>query len=320
MDKSILEGGLSIISRCKAETGDRWNAHYGAGGIASYFLVRDHGLSGELASRIGQQARAMLDARQPNNEGNADANRKAINGQEAEQQIIAALDGSIEGLHWVGHNAIYAAVSLLAIRELGGWGTQEQIEGICDLIRSFERTIPGRSWIGYSASQVKALALDEHGDWPEIRTPEQLSELVLAELAAFGTIYRAEAHHDLIGHLLTYSHALALLFELGCPAYFERGVPAVLKLAKVLRASRDLPSGADVPLFSPVDRLPLRKAGRSERLPMEPDYWAVDYAEADWDFGHVFKFPFSFYSHMSRVASLNPLAVENFRYIIAGGR
>ena len=39
-NKSILKGGLSIISQCKKETNDIWHAHFGATAIASYFYER----------------------------------------------------------------------------------------------------------------------------------------------------------------------------------------------------------------------------------------------------------------------------------------
>lgn len=77
-------------------------------------------------------------------------------------------------------------------------------------------------------------------------------------------------------------------------ALSERGVPAAFVLAKALRASSDLGSATTLPLRSPVDRLPLTPAVRSAALPVELAYWEADYARHDWDFGHLFKFPFSF--------------------------
>lgn len=58
------------------------------------------------------------------------------------------MEYTIDELHWVGHNVIYAALSLLAMKELQKWGNNQAIEGITDLILSFQKTIPGRSWIG----------------------------------------------------------------------------------------------------------------------------------------------------------------------------
>ncbi|MEC0253878.1 hypothetical protein [Paenibacillus lautus] len=235
----------------------------------------------------------------------------------AESRILAALDGTIDGLHWVGHNVIYAAISLAALHELGG-GLRHEAADIAELVSSFAKTIPGRSWIGYSAAEVKRLTLDEHDGMPEITDGDQLSAFILNELATYSVIYRAEAHHDLMGHMLTYSHALNILYDLGHHAYFRRGLPGVLKIAKVLRASRQLDPEEPIRIVSPVDRLPLVEAARSSYLPDQPEYWAsgIDGAVIDWDFGHLFKFPYSFYHHWNRVSEAPAKAMENFRYII----
>jgi|GEM_PF-565882 len=333
MDPTLLADGLAILAQCKAQTGDIWAAHYGAGAIAAYWLSRHPGLAATAAARIKSKARAMLDARcfpaaAPSPESAAmsvqDARRfseavrvsAAIGVPEAEALIVAALESTADGLHWVGHHFIYAAISLLALTELGGWGNERDIAGIAGLIRAFAGTIPGRSWIGYTPAEVKRLTLAE-GEWPHVDGGGPLSELVLGELAAFRTIYRAEAHHDLIGHMLTFSHALNVLHDRGHRQLYDRGLPALFKLIQVLRASRELQPGQTPPaLHSPVDRLPLTPAKRSASLPLEGTYWERDWAALDWDYGHVFKFPFSFYDHMRRFAAPNPGALENFRYIV----
>ncbi len=195
-------------------------------------------------------------------------------------------------------------------------GSRPTFSGICALIESFNKTIPGRSWIGYSVGEVKRLEITEHDPFPVITTAEQLSEFVLNELASYQTIYRAEAHHDLIGHMLTFSHALNILFDLGYSSYSERALTAFFKIVKVLRGVRNLKPDETMKLNSPVDHWPLVQAKRSEWLPIEKEYWSVDYTKDDWDFGHVFKFPFSFYHHLNRVGGGMEAAVENFRYII----
>lgn len=313
MDKRILEGGLSIISQCKNQTGDIWEAHFGAAAIASYFFVKENSLPFETENRIMAQSEAMLDKYLYLRTANTPA---GMDPQDAVNLILGALDVSIDQLHWVGHNIIYSALSLMALKELGGWGTKDEIEGISTLLHSFEKTIPGRSWLGYSVSEVKKLEIDENDHFPAIENAEQLSEFILNELSSFRVIYRAEAHHDLIGHMLTFSHALNVFFDLGYITYFQRGLPPLLKLVKALRASHHLDPDHPLQLSSPVDRWPLMKAIQSEYLPVEYGYWARDYAQHNWDFGHVFKFPFSFYNHLHRLSVPKASAIENFRYIV----
>lgn len=317
MNRMLLSHGLSIISTCRTASGDIWQAHFGAAAIGSYFFVKNNRLDEPTSQRIFVQAEQMaLSALKEDAGSHLDRSERIMNPVEAESILLEALESTIDGLHWVGHNVIYSAASLSAIRELDGWGDREQIAGIADLICSFDKTIPGRSWIGYTAGDVKRLTIDPEDDFPPIRTPEQLSEFVLEELDAFPVIYRAEAHHDLIGHLLTFSHALNVLYDLGYPEFFRRGMVPLFKLAKALRASRSIPAMQTIKLVSPVDRLPLQKANRSPRLPIESGFWNKDYGKSFWDFGHVFKFPHSFYDHLSRVHTKKPFYVEAFRYIL----
>lgn len=320
MNHSLLIEGLSIISACKKETGDIWQAHFGAAAIGSWFFARNPALDTGTRQAIYTQAKQMVrSVSAPQNDGRSDpvGDVSTVDRTVAEAAVLKALERTIDGLHWVGHNVIYSAASLSAIRELGGWGTEEQIEGIVDLIASFEKTIPGRSWIGYSASEVKRLPITLEDGFPAIASPEELSAFVLEELAAFPVVYRAEAHHDLIGHLLTFSHALNVLHDLGYPGFFERGLLPLFKLAKALRASRSISAAETVKLISSVDRLPLQPAKRSEYLPLESEFWAEDYEQTNWDFGHVFKFAHSFYDHLGRVKQPKPSYIESFRYVIA---
>lgn len=316
-DIRLLKNGLSIISTCKAQTGDIWKAHFGAAAIASYFFMKDNDLPKETAASVARQAKAMVECHHGGSDsGTIAVIRAGIGLVEAEAMILSELDKIIEELHWVGHPVIYSALSLLALHEIGSWGSYDDIAGISELIHSFERTIPGRSWIGYSTSEVKRLQIEEADQIPEIYHPDQLSKFILRELAAFQTIYRAEAHHDLLGHMLTYSDALNLLHDLGHEDLFRRGLPPLFKIVKVLRRSRMIHPADPIRLVSPVDKMPLEESQRSEWLPTENEYWSFDYSGLDWDSGHVFKFPFSFYNHLRRDVIAGAGAIEHFRYVI----
>jgi hypothetical protein len=55
MDKRVLDAGLSMISACKRQTSDIWDAHYGAAAIASYFFVKENELSTDTKQSIQAQ-------------------------------------------------------------------------------------------------------------------------------------------------------------------------------------------------------------------------------------------------------------------------
>ncbi|WP_326059814.1 hypothetical protein [Paenibacillus ehimensis] len=157
-DQGTLESGLTMIAMCKQETGDIWHAHFGAAAIAGYFFAKENRLSDLTLHSLADQSEAMI---KKHLQTPAIPRTNGCTVRWAESAILEALEPTIDRLHWVGHNVIYAAVSLLALHELGGWGSEKNIDGICELLRSFENTVPGRSWLGFTASEVRRLGLDE---------------------------------------------------------------------------------------------------------------------------------------------------------------
>ncbi|WP_264448966.1 hypothetical protein [Bacillus cereus] len=311
-DKSVLKGGLSIISQCKKQTNDIWHAHYGAAAIASYFFMKDNNIEEEIARNMHSHTKMML------NKQNLDEiidSKEEIDFQSAEKMIIKSLEHTIDELHWVGHNVIYAALSLLAMKELQKWGDNQAIEGITDLILSFQKTIPGRSWIGFTTKEVKQLSIKDEIR-SELRNPKQLSKFILNELSEFKSIYRAESHHDLIGHMLTFSHAINIMYDLGYKDIFQRGIRPLLKLVYVLRASKNIMLNIEINIHSPIDHLPLIESKRAHVLPTENQFWLKDYSKFDWDFGHIFKFSYSYFDHIKRIPEYKDITLEKFRFVI----
>ncbi|MBG9831497.1 hypothetical protein [Bacillus wiedmannii] len=311
-NKIVLKSALSIISQCKRQTNNIWHAHFGAAAIASYFFMKDNNMDEEITHNMYYQTKRMLNKQ---NLGEVIDDKEEIDFQSAEKMIIKSLEHTIDELHWVGHNVIYAALSLLAMKELQKWGDNQEIEGITNLIISFRKTIPGRSWIGFTTKEVKQLSIKDEIE-SELRNPKQLSTFILNELSQFNIIYRAESHHDLIGHLLTFSHAINIMYDLGHRDIFQRGIRPLLKLVYVLRASQKLTSNSKITLHSPIDFLPLVESKRVHVLPTEKEFWLKDYSTFDWDFGHIFKFSYSYFDHIKRAPKYKDITLEKFRFII----
>ncbi|OFD10683.1 hypothetical protein [Bacillus wiedmannii] len=311
-NKTVLRDGLSIISQCKKQTNDIWHAHFGAAAIASYFFMKDNNMEEEIAHCMYSQTKMMLNNQ---NLGEIIDSKEEIDFQSAEKMIIKSLEHTIDELHWVGHNVIYAALSLLAMKELQKWGDNQAIEGITNLILSFRKTIPGRSWIGFTTKEVKQLSINDEIE-SEFKNPKQLSKFILKELSQFNIIYRVESHHDLIGHLLTFSHAINIMYDLGHIDIFHRAIRPLLKLVYVLRASQNLMPNTEINLHSPIDRLPLIESKRAHVLPTENQFWLKDYSAFNWDFGHVFKFSYSYFDHIKRVPEYKDITLDKFRFLI----
>lgn len=318
--QSLLQHGLAIIADCQKQTGDIWDAHYGAASIAASFLAKSSSITDEVGQAILHQAEQMVIKHSQAYNAALPVEYSPVTYAEASSMILQALDANIDQLHWVGHNVIYTAVSLLAIRELEAWGSLEQITRIQQLIQAFDRTIPGRSWIGYKASEVKKLEITDTDAFPNIESPAQLSAFVLQELAETDHIYVAEAHHDLIGHSLTFSHALNLLYDLGQHSLFRRGLYPLFQLWKVLRASRNWDGRtADThKLYSPVDLLPLQPAIPAPFSYTDITFWQQHLAENDWDYGHHFKFVWSYNDHIQRAPQWSQATHIPFHSLIQG--
>lgn len=274
--------------------------------------MKDNNIEEEITHCMYSQTKMMLNNQ---NLGEIIDSKEEIDFQSAEKLIIKSMEHTIDELHWVGHNVIYAALSLLAMKELQKWGNNQAIEGITNLILSFRKTIPGRSWIGFTTKEVKQLSINDEIE-SEFKNPKQLSKFILKELSQFNIIYRAEAHHDLIGHLLTFSHAINIMYDLGHRDIFQRGIRPLLKLVYVLRASQYLMPNTEINLHSPIDRLPLIESKRAHVLPTENQFWLKDYSAFDWDFGHVFKFSYSYFDHIKRAPEYKDITLEKFRFVI----
>jgi hypothetical protein len=92
VDNRLLEDGLSIISQCKSETGDIWQAHFGAAAIASYFFVKNHVLPRKLADGVFSQSRAMVEK---NSVKNIKPHYSGYDLAIADNIILGALDKTI---------------------------------------------------------------------------------------------------------------------------------------------------------------------------------------------------------------------------------
>lgn len=133
-DTAILADGLTILSQCRRQTGDIWQAHYGAAAIAGYFFAKANRLTGKVEEAVTVENRRMIAKYLQT--GTVTGENVSV--ESAESRILAALDDTIDGLHWVGHNVIYAAISLAALHELGG-GLRHEAADIAELIVALSR-------------------------------------------------------------------------------------------------------------------------------------------------------------------------------------
>jgi hypothetical protein len=307
-----LRAALTSLAR-QGERSRQWgDGHWGAAVAAGCFFVEESVADAECAREIERQMALFIATYA---DRFAPAIEQSSPPDDAVGPLLAALDGNIDRLCWVGHNVIYAALSLNALRrvpDLAG-----AVPGIARLTALFDRSIPGRSWIDWTIPQVRDTRVDETA--LPLSTPADVSRTVLEELSAFRTIFQAESHHDLIGHLLDFAQAVNLLHDLGHEGLFVRALSPLRRFILVLRSSQDLTPGQPMEITSPVDRPPLREAPAASTDPLTAAYWRRDLASCGWSGGHAFKFPYAYYDHARRVESdLRFQSRRNFMKILGG--
>jgi hypothetical protein len=57
---ATLVDGLSILSQSRRQTGDIWQAYYGAAAIAGYFFIKENHLSGKVEEAVAAENRGMI--------------------------------------------------------------------------------------------------------------------------------------------------------------------------------------------------------------------------------------------------------------------
>lgn len=140
LDETYLVKGLTSIGRCKENTGDIWQAHFGSAVIAAYFFSLENRVPDKVELRIASQVDSMISRHQ---EAFQPVYPRGKSGA-SDRRIAEALEGTVDRLCWVGHNVIYTSLTLKALRQVPTAATPELIEGVATLIRSFEKSIPGR--------------------------------------------------------------------------------------------------------------------------------------------------------------------------------
>jgi hypothetical protein len=262
LDERYLLIGLDALSR--AHTSDFFNnGHRAASVIAAYYLCHENRLS-EPAQKALQQ---HLDVGLAADDFFDDAPDVGNDGIMSVTPILDTLAAGIGDLRVVGHNVIFAAAALKAFDDLPQARTEARVEGIYQLIDSFDTT------------QNVDLADDDRV--PQLSPEAPFIEFVFREFLASLQLYRGFGQ-GWAGHLLTFGHALLQLARLGHSDIATRGCPAYAMYLKTMRRG---PKEGD-PRISDRERM--------TSTPLEEAYWR-DREPILEGLGHAFKYPRSFY-------------------------
>lgn len=279
LDDSYLALGLSAMARAES-----WfDAHWGAGILAGYYLCRDHPLDAATRAGIRRQMDIVIEVRAslfvPLEDGPGD--------EELIKQVPAALRPALQGgLRAHGHAVIFAALATRALRDAPGMASPEMVRRLSGLssqiarLRAQKPAAPG----GYADTQA-------------------MIEATFASLARFSPLLgHPKVRRPNFTHMITHTEALMSLEMLGRA-----------DLAKAGHLGHRAHISAPVP---PVPETDAQRADVTLASVMSGEFWTdaqnisrwkkrwnqAENPNGDWiASGHLFKVLYSFHRLMSRV-------------------
>jgi hypothetical protein len=246
------------------------NAHMAAAVISSAFFCREEKLDDETRKEVLSLVETRLLTKpifEPRKEERADP--ELVTG------LVQDLDAGIDTLRRYGHNIIFAALSLKALKAEPEAATPARIKGLREMVQSFGKSKgPGRR------------PKDKDG-YVDLGDEQKFIHFALEEyLGAMNLYLVGKGHHGFAGHLLTTGHALVELHRMGYKETAAKGVAAFWQFVEEARRGVDL-GGKKVPGAPPAPPSPLMR-----------DYWAEQGKRNPGELisSHLIKYPYSFYA------------------------
>lgn len=262
--------GLDGMSRV-AEAGNNsfTGGHNAAAVISSAFFCRNE----KLTEATQQEILSLIEARLltspiyvPRPEEKADP--ELVDG------LVQDLDAGIDTLRFSGHNIIFAAVSLKALREVPEAATPERVAGLRKMVLSF------------GTGKGRGFAPPDKETFVDLRDEKLFIRFVFEEyLKAMELYLNGKGHHGFAGHVLTVGHALLELRRMGYEETAHKGVEAYWQFVQQARVGANL-GGKKV-----------QDAPTTFRTPISQDYWVEQNKRKAGLIPscHLIKYPYSFY-------------------------
>jgi len=270
LDESYVRLALAQLSRAHEEG---WTSgHHGAALLACHYFLVENDVDERTAAALRAQVERFVAFR-------ADAFRLGDvgSGRARVRPIVEQLDAHVAELRSGGHDAIYAALALRALRDHEDLATRDVIHGIARTLKAFVGS--QRPWRPTPFQEQNPMAPYEGAD--------DLAAVTLrAMLRPWSAVLDLGSGN--VVHWVTHADALITLEELGWQDVSRKGYTA-----HQLYVNRpvwdDGRSAGDV---EPIDWL-------------SADYWESDaprrLQNGSWFFGHAFKFPYSLLRLLRRV-------------------
>lgn len=268
-NEDFIPAGLNALARAhEAERVFFDDGHRGAAAITAYFFAREQELDAATRALFAEGLGASFvtnDLFAP------------LPGETAApgdiDSIARTLEPRIGDFKLVGHNTIFAAAALKALRHMPEHATRERIEGICKLLERFDAVEPDDA--------------EPAGDVPPLDDEAAFVAYAFNELIGCMDRFRGYGQ-GWAGHLTTYTHALVELHDMGFAALADAGRPALATMIGIIR--KGPPEDArEIPDHAPRDDCPL-----------DDSYWRRKKPDLT-GLGHALKYPYSYYNLRGRL-------------------
>ncbi|MDA0710385.1 MAG: hypothetical protein O3B73_09290 [bacterium] len=254
---AYLAKGLSAMS--KAHRVNTMAGHLGAAVVAGYFIGEQHpdldervysGIKGELDRIICGES-----VFSPKKEASFPV-AEMFELWPKEQPMENLVDGIAEALatnidqtRESGHNVIFAAIAIRALKDHSDLATPSVTEGIAKLIAGFNGAKPGSGYFGKELGRIdgRQISLPNDRDFPPYATLQEMACVVIDEL-----IQHANTRRDGFGglwHIINHAAALAELSAYGYRELATMGLAAHHQHLRLFRAVPDMTDelGVDAP-------------------------------------------------------------------------
>lgn len=221
-ERELLKG-LDGMSRSVAKGKNPFvDGHNAAAVIASSFFCQEQKIGEEaqrelLAFMEKRLLRSRIYQAQPKEDPDL----------ELEKGLLADIEEGIGDLRRIGHNIIFAALGLKALRAMPQTRTPMRVEGLQAMIRSFNKIDRGV----FVPDDPGLVGLEDEKKFVHFIFKEYLDALDL--------YLNGNGHHGFAGHTLTVGHALLEMHRMGHKEIARKGVQAFWQFVGQARKGAD---------------------------------------------------------------------------------
>jgi len=225
---------------------------------------------------------------------------------DAIRSIAEALEKNVSQTRQSGHNVIFAAIAIRALRDHPDFATPQVVTGIRWLIEGFNHTHAGRGYYGkekgwLTGDQAK-LPVDEN--FPAYRNIQEMVDVTIAELIATASVKKQGFGG--LWHVINHAAAITEIDRLGYKELAKKALPAHHQHMRLWRSLPDV-------------ELDLGSVKKAEHDPRDPVYWTGMLKRDEARLTHRIKTLYGFYTLKRFIdnQSLVKKADDAFLYLMA---